>query len=147
MTTVFMLERTVHFSRGAKGRTELSAVPEPAPVVGRLPRVARLLALAHRLQRLVRNGTVKGYADLACLGRVSRARITQIMNLVLLAPDIQEEVLFLPRVERGRDPVLLAQLQPIAQERDWGQQRRLWRQLRTTKSPTCPRMASACPRG
>ena len=44
---------------------------------------------------------VKDYAELARPGRVSRARMTQIMNLLMLAPDIQEEILFLPRIERG----------------------------------------------
>lgn len=34
-------------------------------------------------------------AELARLGRVSRARITQIMDLLMLAPEIQEEVLYL----------------------------------------------------
>ena len=37
-------------------------------------------------------------AELARLGRVSRARITQIMDLLMLAPEIQEEVLHLPLV-------------------------------------------------
>ena len=53
-------------------------------------------------------------AELACTAHVSPARIRQIMNLLMLAPDIQEAILFLPRVERGRDPIRLQQLQPIA---------------------------------
>jgi len=52
--------------------------------------------------------------------------VTQIMNLLHLAPDIQEEVLFLPRTEKGRAPIILAQLQPIASTLDWGKQRRMW---------------------
>jgi hypothetical protein len=43
---------------------------------------------------LIQQGVVKDYADLARLGQVSRARITQIMNLLNLAPDIQEPILF-----------------------------------------------------
>ena len=35
---------------------------------------------------------------------VTRARMTQIMNLLNLAPDIQEELLLLPPVTEGRDP-------------------------------------------
>lgn len=50
------------------------------------------------------------------------------MNL-LLAPDIQEAILFLPRVERGRDPIHLPQLQPIALVPDWREQRRMWCEL------------------
>ena len=49
------------------------------------------------------------------------------MNLNLLAPDIQEELLFLPRVERGRDPIREHAVRPIAAAADWGRQRRMWR--------------------
>ena len=97
--------------------------------VGRVPRVARLMALALRLDELVRTGQVASYSALASLGHVSRARICQILNLIHLAPDIQEALLFLPLTVRGRDPILLADLQPIAAALDWRKQRRLWRQL------------------
>jgi hypothetical protein len=63
------------------------------------------------------------------LGHVTRARISQILNLINLAPDIQEALLFLPPTRRGRDPILLADVQPIAATFDWRKQRRLWRQL------------------
>jgi hypothetical protein len=92
----------------------------------RVPRVAKLLALAHRFEGLVRNGAVADYAELARLGRVSRARISQIMSLLSLAPDLQEAVLFLPRTERGRDPIQMRHLLPIAQVADWKLQRQLW---------------------
>jgi len=95
----------------------------------RLPRVTRLMALALRLEQLVRSGAVKDYATLAQLGGVSRARVTQIVNLVLLAPDLQEELLFLPALERGRAPLVLADLQPLAALADWSDQRRAWRRL------------------
>ena len=87
------------------------------------------MALAIRLDGLVHSGVVTDYAELARLGHVTRARITQIMNLLLLAPDIQEAILFLPRVERGRDPIHLRQLQPIALVPDWRKQRRFWHTL------------------
>jgi len=105
--------------------------PEPrvdAPV-GRVPRVARLMALTIRFERLIRVGKVADYAELAALGHVSRARISQIMNLLLLAPDIQEQILFLPRTERGRASIILAQLQPIASAIEWKKQRRMWDHL------------------
>ena len=97
--------------------------------LGRVPRVARLMALALRLDELVRTGQVASYSELASLGQVTRARISQILNLVYLAPDIQEALLFLPPTQRGRDPILLADLMPIAALLDWRKQRRLWRQL------------------
>lgn len=64
-------------------------------------------------------------AELARLGHVTRARLTQIMNLLNLAPDIQEAILHLPRVERGRDPITERQLRPIAAVVDWERQRRM----------------------
>jgi len=67
-------------------------VAEPEPL--RIPRVARLMALAIKFQGMVDRGEVRDYADLAQLGYVTRARLTQIMNLTLLAPDIQERLLF-----------------------------------------------------
>jgi hypothetical protein len=100
---------------------------------GRVPRLSRLMALAIRFNGLIRSGAIADQAELSRLGHVTRARITQIMNLLLLAPDIQEAILFLPRIERGRDQIHLRQLQPIAQVPDWRKQRRLWLDLNPTK--------------
>ena len=102
--------------------------PEPLPV-GRVPRIARLLALAHKLDGLLRQHDVPNYAALAHLGHVSRARICQITNLLNLASDIQEAILYLPMTVRGRDPIRLRQLQALSQILDWSQQRILWRKL------------------
>jgi hypothetical protein len=135
MTTTICVERTVEFRRaGHGGRKELRAAPaEPqAAVVGRVPRVSRLLALALRFQELVRSGAIANYAELARLGQVTEARISQIMDLTLLAPDIQEAILFLPRKERGRDPIVVRDLLRVAAARDWRIQRRLWAQLRSS---------------
>ena len=43
------------------------------------------------------------YAELARLGRVTRARMTEVMSLLSLASDMQEEILFLPPTRKGRD--------------------------------------------
>ncbi len=61
---------------------------------------------------------------------VSRARITQIMNLLLLAPDIQEEILHLPRTVVGRGLIRETDLRPIVQVAEWRKQRGMWRELR-----------------
>jgi hypothetical protein len=131
----------VHFDRQAHGAKQLQAGPLPAePVVGgRLPRVTRLMALALRFDHLVRSGAVQDYATLARLGQVTRARISQIANLLHLAPDLQEALLFLAPVERGRAPLLLADLQPIAALHDWAQQRRRWRTLSAARLPRAGR--------
>jgi hypothetical protein len=55
--------------------------------------------------------------------------------------DIQEAILFLPRTERGREPIHLSQLQPLAAILDWGQQRHLWRTLQARRGPDLQREA------
>ncbi len=132
MTAAITIEREVHFHRRGQGsRKELRDGPEPQRSVepGRVPRVARMMALAIRFDHLLRTGVVADYTELAALGHVTRPRISQIMNLLYLAPDIQEQILFLPRTLRGRDPLQLRQLQPIAAVIDWKKQRHLWREL------------------
>jgi hypothetical protein len=124
----------MRLQRREKGRLELrpnmAPVSPPAPA-GRVPRISRLMALAIRFDDLLRRDEVKDLADIARLGHVTRARATQIMNLLMLAPDIQEALLFLPAVEAGRDPVREWQLRPIAAEPLWKNQRRLWGKLQS----------------
>ena len=131
MSLTLTIEVPVSFPHPGRGnRKELRSDAESSTLpAGRVPRVARLMALALRLDELVRTGQVANYSALASLGHVSRARICQILNLIHLAPDIQEALLFLPLTVRGRDPILLADLMPIAAALDWRKQRRLWRQL------------------
>ena len=59
------------------------------------------------------------------------------MNLVSVAPDLQEAILFLSRTEQGRDPIHLAQLQSIATAYDWTKQRRLWQTLLRRGTRVC----------
>jgi hypothetical protein len=133
MSTPFTREWDIHFRRSGRGAPkELRTHQEPKSTLNqpiRLSRVARLMALALRFEQLLRGCEVASYAELARLGRVSCARISQILNLLQLAPDIQEQLLFLARNGRGRDPIHLARLQPIAAKLDWGRQRRLWREF------------------
>ncbi len=126
--TALTIEREVHFAAQQRGRKVLRPGPAPAPAVdpGRVARVSRLMALAIRFEGLLRAGVVRDYAELARLGHVTRARVSQVMNLLSLAPDLQEAVLFLPRTLKGRDPIPLWRLQPIASTLDWRKQRRLW---------------------
>ena len=130
MTRPITIECNIHFQRRGRGsRKEMrqGEAPVPTPrLPGRVPRVSRFMALAIRFDQLIRAGEVADYAELARFAHVTRARITQIMNLLMLAPDIQEAILFLPRVERGRDPIHLRQLQPITLVPDWRKQRILW---------------------
>jgi hypothetical protein len=104
--------------------------PASAPPLrqGRVPRISRMMALAIRLDGLIREKAVTDYADIARLGHVTRARITQIMNFLHLAPDIQEAILFLPEVTEGRDPIREHDVRRIAAVIDWKKQRKMWRE-------------------
>jgi len=92
---------------------------------GPIPRIARLIALAIRLEGLLREGTIRDYAELARLGRVTRARMTQIMQLLDLAPDLQEQILFLPLIQGLNE----RNLRPIAHRIDWDEQRRMFQKI------------------
>ena len=91
-------------------------------------------ALITVVQEIDRRGEVRDYADLARLGYVTRARITQIMNLLNLAPDIQEAILFLPRTVKGRDPIREKDIRPIAAVLDWRKQRKIWKLFQRDKN-------------
>jgi hypothetical protein len=82
------------------------------------------------LKNWFKRGDIQDYADLARLGYVTRARITQIMNLLNLAPDIQEDILFHPNTMKGRDPILEKDLRPVAAVPHWSRQRKMWVQMR-----------------
>ena len=130
--TSFTVECRIHFKHGCKGRKRMQEGPAPAEAqvpVGNIPRVARLMALAIRFDDLIRTGQIRDYADIARLGHVTRARATQIMNLLHLAPDIQEEILFLPRTEKGYDPVCERHVRAVAAVVGWAKQRQVWKHM------------------
>jgi hypothetical protein len=116
-------------NRSAK---ETSAVM-PVRKSGRFPRVAQVLALALQFQEMIDTDETRGYADLARLGCVSRERISQIMILTWLAPDIQQAILMLPPTPGGRFPICEDLLHPIARIPLWEEQRALWRKLKQEK--------------
>jgi hypothetical protein len=121
---------------GAHGRIEFS-VPErnPPPVaepVRRPARIAQMLALAHHIDRAIEAGT---YADQAHAARslgLTRARITQLRDLLVLAPDIQEELLFLESVD-GVEPTTERAIRPMLRMLAWGDQRE-WRRKQLSAS-------------
>ncbi len=125
------IHRRIHFTTAGRRKVlrEKKDATDPSRPPGRIPRVARLLALAMHVEHLIRSAVVPNYATVARLGHISRARLTQILNLTLLAPEIQESILFLPAIQRGPDPIKERDLRPIATEPDWQIQRRMWRQL------------------
>ena len=89
---------------------------------------ACVAATAHRIDVIVRDGEYRNLADAARVIGVSRPRMTQIMNLLLLAPGIQESILGL-EMAVGRDPVTERELRPIVAEPDWTRQLFVWKQV------------------
>ena len=96
-------------------------------------RVARRLALAHRIAADIEAGRYKDYADVARRHGLTRARLTQLMNLLLLAPDIQEEVLAL-EFPVGREPVTERSLRRVLASLCWEDQRAAWVEMRPLES-------------
>ncbi len=133
------IERKVQL--GQRGRRKKKASGNPAS--GRVPRVARLMALAIRFDQMIRDGIVADQAELARLGHVTRARLTQIMNLILLAPDIQETLLFLDVATRGRQRISERDIRSIAAALDWREQRRQFQALHERLKPS-NRRGSRC---
>ena len=113
-------------------RTHGAKHEEKQAVVGRgkLPRIAEVLALAIGFEDMILRGLAKDHSDLARLGCISKERISQVMRLVWLAPDIQQEIMTLPRTQRGRFHVGEVALRQIASKMIWGEQREAWARLR-----------------
>jgi hypothetical protein len=118
------------FGASGKGQQENHAASEDRRLAdgepaGAIPRIARLMALAIRFDGLVREETIRDYAELARFGRVTRARMTQIMKLLDLAPDIQEQILFLPLIHGVNE----RNLRPLVRHLDWAEQRRMFEKI------------------
>ena len=96
------------------------------PPQGRISRVARHLALAHEIERRIRAGELDDLAHAARAFGLTRARVTQLSNLTLLAPPIQAEILALPPLTVGRDPITERRLRPIVAEPVWERQLGIW---------------------
>ncbi|MBC8351711.1 MAG: hypothetical protein H8E66_06960 [Planctomycetes bacterium] len=129
MNEPLKVTRKFHIARRHHGRKQLRNGSAPDVPVGRVPRIAQLMALAIRCDKLIRDGVIANQSELAEFGHITTARMTQIMTLLNLAPDIQEQLLFLPRRQRGRDMIIENDVRPIVQTFDWKKQRRLWSKL------------------
>ena len=84
------------------------------------------MTLAIRFEQLIQDGVVEDQGEIARLGHVTPERLSQIMGLLMLAPDIQESILMLPKVHEGRDTVTERDLRRITRSLDWGVRRGLW---------------------
>ena len=116
-------------SRRGKGGGLSATVPEPAPPQRRPARVAHMLALALQIEKMIERGELRDRAHAAANLGFSRARVTQLLALTLLAPDIQEEILFL-EVEDGVEQITERALRAVVSVDDWAEQRLRWSTLR-----------------
>jgi len=117
--------------------------PRSAGANRRAPRITRLLALALKFAELIRSGVVSNYAALAQLAQVSRSRITQMTGLLNLAPDIQEEILFLRSEEAQQFRISEPSVRRLSATMLWSRQREHWRSLR----PSTPNRADSTETG
>jgi hypothetical protein len=122
----------IQFRLHPTGRAADNGAPSDAPrsTVGRLPRITQVMALAIQLQDMIQRGNARDYADLARLGCLTRERMSQMMELVWLAPEIQQEIVEFPPRAATRFPISELAARRIAASLDWVEQRELWRKLK-----------------
>lgn len=111
----------INYAIAPRSRPGCELQSDATPIETRPPRIACLLALAHRFQMLLDMGQVRDYAELARLGHVTRARLTQIMSLLFLAPSIQEQLLFWP-TENARTAPTERDVRRTVREVTWNRQ-------------------------
>jgi len=102
----------------------------PRPSRGDLPQVTRIVALAIHFDEMIRRGEARDFADVGRLSCLCRERVSQVMRLLYLAPDIQMELLYLPPVPSRRYPISETAVRKIANLLSWEDQRREWSALK-----------------
>jgi hypothetical protein len=125
----YTVTRKIHFQSSHKTKKTIRSGKAPKRCKVRTQRISKLMALAVKFDYMLKTGELTDMAQIAARGQVTRARMTQIMNLNLLAPSIQERLLFLPETDRGRDDITVRELQKVALEPDWGRQRAMFAEL------------------
>jgi hypothetical protein len=126
------VKQNLHFDRSQRGRRRIAteAPRERPPVAPRVPRIARLMALAIHFDGLLRAGEAADITTLARLSHVTQPRMTQILALNHLAPEIQDELLHLIACETGKEPIHEKGLRRISAEYDWQCQRKMWAEVK-----------------
>jgi hypothetical protein len=125
-----VIEEDVFWLKGRSvALSKTAPPPKPAPV-RRPAHVARQLALAHHLQRAIDRGIFVDQAALARKLGLTRARVSQLFDLLMLAADLQEQVLALEAVD-GAEPMAERTLRAVAHAGTWAEQRAAWGKLGT----------------
>ena len=132
------IKRKLNVSIASRGRISIRPIdpnaepPRPRPT-GRVPRISRLMALAIRFNEMLRTGEASDMIELARRGHVTQPRMSQIMALNQLAPDIQETLLNLP-VTKGKPKIHEKRLRPLAAMLRWEDQQAAWREMNSVAS-------------
>jgi len=119
--------QTITLTKSNKGRNRLQAGDAVVPLRprGSIPRIARLMALAIKYQGMLDRGEVSGVTELARLCHVTQPRMSQILNLNLLSPSVQEKILFLPEQTEGKPTIHERALRMACTVIDWESQSRI----------------------
>jgi hypothetical protein len=102
----------------------------PPSTNGRLPQLTRVLTLAIHFEAMIQRGDARDFADVARQSCLCRERVSQIMRLLYLAPDIQMELLYFPPIPSGRFPISETAVRRVANLLSWADQRREWTRLK-----------------
>jgi len=125
----YTVSRKIHFQNSSRSKKTIRPGEKPKRKTARTPRISKLMALAIHFEQMLKDGHVEDMATLARYGQVTRARMTQIMNLLNLAPDIQETILNLPKIISGHESTTIRKLNTIALKPDWTVQRQMWSEM------------------
>lgn len=125
-TTATEIQFKLHSARKPREGKPAEVVSQP----GRLTRVTQVMALAIHFQGMLESGEATDYADLARLAGLSRERMSQIMELIWLAPEIQQEILELPAIRTGRFPISEVAVRKVAEPLEWEEQLEAWDDLK-----------------
>jgi len=129
---VRIFEGKLHRAQRGHGKTFIDGPPLPPPEPVRRPaRVAVMLALAHKIQDAIDRGVARDRAEVARRLGLTRARLTQLMDLTLLDPRLQLLVLTSESTD-GVEPLSERHLRRLAQEASWVAQRKLWAEVWTS---------------
>lgn len=131
-TTARVITGKLHRVRVCRAKRFAEApLPPPPDAVRRPARVAVMLALAHKIEDAIQRGVARDRAEVARRLGLSRARVTQLVDLTLLEPKLQLVVLTCESVD-GVEPMSERHLRRVARKASWEAQRTLWAEVQTS---------------
>lgn len=83
-----------------------------------------------QIARRLQSASTPPLSEEARLTATTRERVSQVMKMMRLAPDIQDEILRLPPMRRRQRAITVPEVTAIAEEIVWDDQRESWRKLK-----------------